>query len=83
MIVIKKKSKIKAKIIKTEGLGKNQITNMKHIKIRSCHMGVRSGEKPNHKYETYKDTVMPHGRHIYAKASDTTKATSHDTFTVW
>ena len=27
----------------------------------------RSGEKANHIYETYKNTVMPHGRHIYAK----------------
>ena len=25
-------------------------------------------------YETYKNTVMPHGRHIYAKASDMAKA---------
>ena len=24
-------------------------------------------------YETYKNTVMPHGRHIYAKSSDTIK----------
>ena len=26
-------------------------------------------------YETNKNTVMPHGRHIYAKASDMEKAT--------
>ena len=26
-------------------------------------------------YETYKNTVMPHGHHIYANASDTEKAT--------
>ena len=26
-------------------------------------------------YETYKNTVMPHERHIYAKASDMEKAT--------
>ena len=25
--------------------------------------------------ETYKNTVMPHGRHIYAKSSDMSKAT--------
>ena len=25
-------------------------------------------------YETYKNTVMPHGRHIYAKAYDMAKA---------
>ena len=27
------------------------------------------------KYKTYTNTVMPHGRYIYAKASDITKAT--------
>ena len=27
----------------------------------------RSGEKAHHIYTTYKNTVMPHGRHIYAK----------------
>ena len=26
-------------------------------------------------YKTYKHTVMPHGRHIYAKLSDMEKAT--------
>ena len=26
-------------------------------------------------YETYKNTVMPHGRHIYTRAYDTAKAT--------
>ena len=30
----------------------------------------RSGEKAHHIYGTNKNTVMPHGRHIYAKASD-------------
>ena len=34
-----------------------------------------SGEKANRIYKTYKNTVMPHGRHIYAKASDMAKAT--------
>ena len=29
-----------------------------------------SGEKSHHIYETYKNTVMPHGRQIYAKAYD-------------
>ena len=29
-----------------------------------------SGEKAHHIYETYKNTVMSHGRHVYAKASD-------------
>ena len=33
-----------------------------------------SGEKANHIYETYKNTFMPHGRHIYAKAYDMAKA---------
>ena len=35
----------------------------------------RSGEKENHIYTTYKNTVMPHGRHIYAKASDMENST--------
>ena len=30
----------------------------------------RSGQKAHHIYTTYKNTVMPHGSHIYAKASD-------------
>ena len=40
-------------MLKTEGLGKNQICI----------------------YYTYKNTVIPHGRHIYAKAYDMAKAT--------
>ena len=35
----------------------------------------RSGEKTHHIYTTYKNTVMPHGNHIYAKASDMVNAT--------
>ena len=35
----------------------------------------RSGEKAHHLYTTYKNTLMPHGRHIYAKAYDMTNAT--------
>ena len=35
----------------------------------------RSSEKSHHIYETYKNTVIPHGCHIYAKASDMEKAT--------
>ena len=31
--------------------------------------------KENRIYETYKNAVMPHGRHIYAKAFDMAKAT--------
>ena len=34
----------------------------------------RSGEKSHHIYTTYKNTVMPHGCHIYAKASDMANA---------
>ena len=35
----------------------------------------RSGEKAHHIYTTYKNTVMPHGIHIYATASDMASAT--------
>ena len=35
----------------------------------------RSGEKAHQIYITYKNTVMPHGRHIYAKESDMGNAT--------
>ena len=35
----------------------------------------RSSERLHHIYETLKNTVIPHGRHIYAKAYDTEKAT--------
>ena len=35
----------------------------------------RSGEKENCIYETYKNKVMTHGRHIYAKAYDMARAT--------
>ena len=47
-----KKTGIKDKMLKTEGLGEKQV----------------------HIYEAYKNTVMPHGRHIYAKAYDVAKA---------
>ena len=30
----------------------------------------RYDEKSHHIYETYRNTAIPHGRHIYAKASD-------------
>ena len=33
------------------------------------------GKKKIRIYETYKNTVMPHGHHIYAKAYDMTKET--------
>ena len=35
-----KKSRFKAKTFKEEGMGKKKTVYMKHIKIRSCHMGV-------------------------------------------
>ena len=35
----------------------------------------RSGEKAYHIYTTYKNTVITHGRHIYAKSSDMASAT--------
>ena len=35
----------------------------------------RSGEKAHHIYTTYKNKVMPHGSHIYAKASAMANAT--------
>ena len=53
VIVSLKNSRFKSKILKTEGLGENQI----------------------HIYETYKNTVMPHGIHMYAKAYDMEKST--------
>ena len=34
-----------------------------------------SSEKAHHIYTAYKNTVMPHGRHIYAKASDIDNST--------
>ena len=44
---------------------------LKKLKDKSQHsQSRRSGEKAHHIYETYKNTVMPHGRHIYAKAYD-------------
>ena len=36
-----------------------------------------SGGESNCIYETYKNTVMPHGRHIYAKAYEMKKATMY------
>ena len=36
---------------------------------------IRSGEEAHHIYTTYKNTLIPHGRHIYAKAYDMTNAT--------
>ena len=48
---------------------KNSNTKAKMIKIEGL------VKKQNCIYEKFKSTVMPHGRHIYPKASDTEKAT--------
>ena len=48
---------------------------MEKLKDKSQNSQSRSsGEKVHHIYETYKNTVMPHGRHIYDKTSDIAKA---------
>ena len=36
-----------------------------------------SGEKSNSIYETYKNIIIPHWRHIYAKAYDIEKVTMY------
>ena len=42
---------------------------LEKLKDRSQNAQIRrSGEKEHNIYETYKNIVMPHGRHIYAKA---------------
>ena len=47
----------------------------KNLRIKAKNsQSRRSGEKSHHIYETYKNTVMPRGRHIYAKASDMVNA---------
>ena len=49
---------------------------LKNIKDQSQNDQSRSsGEKAHHIYTTYKNTVMPHGSHMYAKASDMATAT--------
>ena len=48
---------------------------LKKLKDQSQNVQIRrSGEKAHHIYTTYKNTVMPHGNHIYAKASDMANA---------
>ena len=42
---------------------------------RQISQSKRSGEKAHHIYTTYKTAVIPHVRHIYAKASDMKIAT--------
>ena len=52
---------------------------MKNLKKQSQNAQIRrSGDKAHHIYETYKNTVMPHWRHIYSKASDMSNATMCD-----
>ena len=36
---------------------------------------IKYSENDNGLFETYKDFVMPHGRHIYATSADTDMAT--------
>ena len=49
--------------------------NLKNLKDKRQNAQIRSsGEKLHHIYETYKNTVMSHGRHIYAKESDMEKS---------
>ena len=44
---------------------------LKKLKYQSLNaQSRRSGEKAHHLYETYKNTVMTHGPHIYANAYD-------------
>ena len=48
---------------------------LKKLKYQSQNaQSRRYGEKAHHIYTTYKNTVMPHGIHIYAKASDMANA---------
>ena len=49
---------------------------LKKLKDKSQNSQIRrSGEKTHHIYTTYKNIVIPHGNHIYAKASDMANAT--------
>ena len=50
--------------------------HFKKLKYQSQNAQSRSsGEKAHHIYTTYKNTVIPHGSHIHAKASDMENAT--------
>ena len=49
---------------------------LKKIKYQSQNaQSRRSVEKAHHIYTKYKNTVIPHGRHIYTKSSDMVNAT--------
>ena len=58
--LFQKNSRISSKILKTEGLGKNQIVYMKLIKIQSCHMGVIF--KPKHMIWQRQQCVHTHSQ---------------------
>ena len=46
------------------------------LKDQSCNaQNRRSGETENHLFETYKNTVMPHGKHIFQIAFEMSMAT--------
>ena len=58
-----------------------KIINSPLISLRDCYFrklnnfsqnaqNRNSGENSNHLFETYKISVIPHGRHIYAKSAD-------------
>ena len=47
----------------------------KNSRIKANAQIRRSGDKAHHIYKTYKNIVMPHGSHIYSKASDMANAT--------
>ena len=50
--------------------------NLKNSRIKAKILKIEGpGKKKSCTYETYKNTVMPHERHIYAKSSDMAKAT--------
>ena len=64
---------IYAKIIHLSLLSWND-RYLKELKYQSLNdKKIRSGEKANIIYETCKNTMLPHGRHIYSKASDMEK----------
>ena len=60
---------ISAKIIHSSLLSwRDRCLKNSNKKIQNTQSRI-SGEKAHHIYETYKNIVMPHGCHIYAKAS--------------
>ena len=59
-----------AKIIKSSLLSLRDLYFKKLKDLIQNDQNRRSGGKANRIYETYKNTVMPHGHHIYAKEYD-------------